>query len=94
MSLNVRNNTEALLWDSIDALINELDEVALAGVKLGVKPEEVADYIHAEAHTVVNRLRVGVSREFDAIYSDFIDEVVANGKYDDFVDFLKFRASV
>lgn len=90
-SEQVRNNTEELLWDSIDALVNELDEVALAGINLGIKSQEIADYIHAETRTIENRLRVGLSRSFEDIYKDFIDEVVSNGRYDEYIEYLKFK---
>lgn len=90
-SKQVRNNTEELLWDSIDALMNELDEVAIAGVKMDLKAQDIADYIHAETRTIENRLRVGLSRSFEDIYKDFIDEVVSNGRYDEYIDYLKFR---
>lgn len=87
----IKNNTEDLLWDSIDALMNELDEVALAGVKGGVKSQDIADYIHAETRTIENRLRIGIPRDFESIYKDFIDEVIANGRYDEYISFLRFR---
>lgn len=90
-SKQIKNNTEDLLWDSIDVLINELDEVVLAGVKLGIKAEHIADYIRAETNTILNRVRIGLPRSFEDIYREFIDEITANGRYDEFIDFLRFR---
>ena len=85
----VKNNTEELLWDSVDALINELNQVALEGERLGFSGKDIADYITAETRTVKNRLLVGVPREFDEIYSEFIDELIANGRYYEYEEFLK-----
>ena len=36
-------------------------------------------------------LRTGAMKDFDQIYKEFIDEVVENGRYDEWLDFLKFR---
>lgn len=85
----VRNNTEELLWDSIDALINELDQVAVEGVKLGFSAKDIADYITAETRTVKSHVLVGMPRDFDEIYKEFIDELIANGKYYEYEEFLK-----
>ena len=77
------------MWDSVDALINELNQVALEGERLGFSGKDIADYITAETRTVKNRLLVGVPREFDEIYSEFIDELIANGRYYEYEEFLK-----
>lgn len=86
-----QNETENLTYTSIDNLLNELCEVAYKGVQLGVPSTYIADYIQAEARTITKGLRTGVMRDFDTLYNEFIDEVVENGRYDDWLDFLKFR---
>lgn len=89
--MNRKNNTEDLMWDSVDALVNELHQVAFEGVRQGVNAEDIANYIQAEAKTLVNMLRTGKLKEFDDIYREFIDEVVENGRYGEWMDFLRFR---
>ena len=86
-----QNETENLTYTSIDNLLNEVREVAFEGVKRDVPATYIADYIEAESKTIVNSLRTGIMKDFDEIYREFIDEVVENGRYDEWLDFLKFR---
>ena len=86
-----QSETENLTYTSIDNLLNEVREVAFEGVKRDVPATYIADYIEAEGKTIVNSLRTGIMKDFDEIYKEFIDEVVENGRYDEWLDFLKFR---
>lgn len=86
-----QNETENLTYTSIDNLLNEVREVAFEGVKRDVPASYIADYIEAESKTIVNSLRTGIMKDFDEIYREFIDEVVENGRYDEWLSFLKFR---
>lgn len=86
-----QNETENLTYTSIDNLLNEVREVAFEGVKRNVPATYIADYIEAETKTILQQLRTGIMKDFDKIYEEFIDEVVENGRYDDWLDFLKFR---
>lgn len=86
-----QSETENLTYTSIDNLLNEVREVAFEGVKRDVPATYIADYIEAESKTIVNSLRTGIMKDFDAIYREFIDEVVENGRYDEWLSFLKFR---
>lgn len=86
-----QNETEDITYTSIDALMNELQEVAFEGVKQGVSACHIADYLQAEGTTIIRALRTGIMRDFDTLYSEFIDEVVSNGRYDEWMSFLKFR---
>lgn len=86
-----QNETENLTYTSIDNLLNEVREVAFEGVKRNVPASYIADYIEAESKTIVQSLRTGAMKDFDQIYKEFIDEVVENGRYDEWLDFLKFR---
>lgn len=86
-----QNETENLTYTSIDNLLDLLREVAYKGVQLGVPSTYIADYIAAETKTITGALRTGVMRPFTAIYSEFIDEVITNGRYGEFMEFLQFR---
>lgn len=85
------NETENLTYTSIDNLLNEVREVAFEGVKRDVPATYIADYIEVESKTIVNSLRTGIMKDFDEIYREFIDEVVENGRYNEWLSFLKFR---
>lgn len=52
--MSMRNETENLLWDSIDALMNELDEVVRYGTKI-VPVDDMKDYIRESLKTVYKR---------------------------------------
>lgn len=85
----LQNEIEEKALTSIDVWINELDDTALKAVRLGVSAETIAPYIRAQANTVCERVRLGIVRTFDEIYSEFIDELIRNGRYFEYLDFLK-----
>ena len=86
-----RNEIEEKTWASIDVFMKELCNVALEGVRQGVKAEYIADYIQAETRTIIQNLRAGKPREFDDMLDEFINEVIDNGQYYEWLDYLKFR---
>lgn len=87
-----QNETENMLYTSLDNLLDEVRQVAFAGMQLGVPSEYIADYIHEQDKTITRMIRTGVNRPFDTIYNEFIDEVIANGRYNEWLEFINYRA--
>ena len=87
--MNRLNETENLTYTSIDHLMNELDEVGCRAIGFGVSGEGIASYITAETRTLCKRIRTGQTRTFEDIYNEFIDELISNGRYCEYEDFLK-----
>ena len=85
----LQNEIEEKALTSIDVWINELDDTALKAVCMGVSAETIAPYIRAQTNTVCERVRRGMTRSFDEIYSEFIDELIRNGRYFEYEDFLR-----
>jgi hypothetical protein len=50
--MNARNENEARLWDSIDALMNELRGVCLIGAEM-VNVGDIEKYIGKELNTII-----------------------------------------
>ena len=86
-----RNEIEEQALTSFDNLINEILNVCNKGLTEGIRADFMADYIAAEIKIILRALRLGNSRSFDTIYSEFIDEVVENGQYNEWRGFLRFR---
>ena len=85
----LQNEIEEKALTEIDVWTNELDNTALTAVYMGVSADTIASYIKAEVNTVCERVRRGMVRTFDEIYSEFIDELIRNGRYFEYEDFLK-----
>lgn len=91
MSLQ-ENNNESLVWDSIDALINELDQVVIYAAGKGIAPAaDICKYVQKQIDTIKAHAMTGYRRTFAEIYAAFIDELIANGLYKEFEDYEKFR---
>lgn len=85
-----RNNTEELVWVSIDHLMELLSETAIYAVGRGyVSTEDLNKYMQAELNTIKANVSKGYKRQFEDIYSEFIDELIKNGEYYEYEDFLK-----
>lgn len=89
--MSTLNEIEEKTFQEVDTWINELMQTAFKSVELGTPPDRIADYIKAEIKTLLQMINTGRMRSFDDIYSEFIDDVVENGRYDDWLDFLRFR---
>ena len=83
------NEIEEKALTEIDVWTNELDNTALTAVYMGVSADAIASYIRAETNTICERVRRGQVRTFDEIYAEFIDELIRNGRYFEYEDFLK-----
>lgn len=88
--MNIKQNEiENMAFSELDVWTDLMDETALKAVGLGVSGEALASYIRAETNTVCERLRRGQVRTFDEIYAEFINELINNGRYFEYEDFLK-----
>lgn len=47
-----RNETENLIWDSLDALLDEIDEVVREGAEI-VPVGDIEKYINAQLKTII-----------------------------------------
>lgn len=50
--MNIKNENENLLWDSIDALLNELNEVCEYGARM-VPVSDMHKYIDKQIDTII-----------------------------------------
>lgn len=89
--MSTLNEIEEKTFQELDTWINELMQTAFKSVELGTPPDRIADYIKAEIKTLLQMINTGRMRDFDEIYAEFMDEVVENGRYDDWLGFLRFR---
>lgn len=89
--MSTLNEIEEKTFQEVDTWINELMQTAFKSVELGTSPDRIADYIKAEIKTLLQMINTGRMRSFDDIYAEFIDDVVENGRYDDWLGFLRFR---
>ena len=86
-----RNEIEEMALVSFDNLINEILNVCNRGMFEGLRADYMADYIDAEVKTITRALRLGKPRDFQTIYDEFISEVIDNGLYNEWQDFLTHR---
>lgn len=88
--MNLRQNEiEEAAFTEFDIWADELDQAALKAAGLGVSANAIASYIRAEANTICERVTRGQVRTFDEIYREFIDELIKNGRYFEYEEFLK-----